>query len=234
MFYSEEEKERLIKQFLPKIKHHALRYYHIVQSFLELDDLISAGIKGLLEALTKYNPSFNVPLSSFIDYRIRGAILDEIRSLDIFSKEFRKKVEDVKRTYKDLKNEGIEPTDDEIASILNISHRQLQEVYQSIKASDIVSLDDYLENKNGDKLGIINLIADKNDIFEEIKLREIREKLKEAIERLSEQEKLVISLYYYDELNMREIAEVLGLTLSRVSQIHGKALIKLKNFIESN
>lgn len=173
MFYSEEEKERLIKQFLPKIKHHALRYYHIVQSFLDLDDLISAGIKGLLEALIKYNPSFNVPLSSFIDYRIRGAILDEIRSLDIFSKEFRKKVEGVKRAYKDLKNEGIEPTDDEITSFLKISHRQLQEIYQSIKASDIVSLDDYLESKNGDKLSIINVIADKNDIFEEIKLREV-------------------------------------------------------------
>ena len=234
MFYSEEEKERLIKQFLPKIKHYALRYYHIVQSFLDLDDLISAGIKGLLEALMKYNPSFNVPLSHFIDYRIRGTILDEIRSLDIFSKEFRRKVEDVKRAYKYLKNEGIEPTDDEIISFLNISHKQLQEIYQSIKASDIVSLDDYLEGKEGDKLSIINVIADKNDIFEEIKLKEIKEKLSKAIERLSEQEKLVISLYYYDELNMREIAKVLGVSLSRVSQIHGQALIKLKNFIESN
>lgn len=233
MFYSEDEKERLIKQFLPKIKHHALRYHHIVQSVLELEDLISAGIKGLLEALNKYNPSLNVPLSSFIEHRIRGAIVDEIRSLDFFSKEFRKKVEDVKRAYKNLKEAGREPTDEEMASYLNITEKELIEVYQSIKASDIISLDDYLSGQNGSKLSIHEVLSDDKNIFEEIKLREIYEKLSRAIEQLSETEKIVISLYYYEELNMKEIAQVMGVSLSRVSQIHGKALVKLKNFLET-
>lgn len=233
MNYSEEEKTRLIQQFLPKIKHHALRYYHIVQYFLELEDLISAGVKGLLEALNKYNPNFNVPLQFFIDYRIRGAILDEIRSVDVFSKEFRKKIEDVKKAYKALKEQGENPTDEELASKLNISKEELQQVYQSITASDLVRLDDYVEGQNGDKLSIINVISDKSDIFEEIKLKEMREKLSKGIEKLSKQEKLVISLYYYEELNMREIANILGTSMSRVSQIHGKAILKLREFLET-
>lgn len=231
MVYSEDDKESLIRQFLPKIKHYALRYYHIVQSVLELDDLISAGIKGLLEALNKYNPSLNIPLNSFIDYRIRGAIVDEIRSLDVFSKEFRKKVENVKKTYKSLKDSGKDPTDEEIAASLNITEKELQEIYQSITASEIISLDNYVVTKNGDTLNFLDIISDKKDIFEDIKFRELKQKLSSAIEKLSETEKLVISLYYYEELNMKEIAQILGISLSRVSQIHGKTLLKLKNFL---
>ncbi len=233
MFYSEDEKERLIKQFLPKIKHYALRYYHIVQSVLELQDLISAGIKGLLEALNKYNPSLNVPLSAFIEHRVRGAILDEIRSLDFFSKEFRKKIEDVKKAYKDLKNTGREPTDEEMAAYLNITEKELIEVYQSVKASDIVSLDEYITGQNGSKLSMYEVLSDERNVFEEIRLQEVCEKLSHAIDKLSETEKIIISLYYYEELNMKEIAQIMGVSLSRVSQIHGKALIKLKNLLES-
>lgn len=234
MNYSERDKEKLIEQFLPKIKYYALKYHFLVQSFLDLDDLISAGIKGLLEALNKYNPSFNVPLASFIDYRIRGAILDEIRSVDVFSKEFRKKIEEVKKTYNDLKKQGYEPTDEELANKLNISQSELQEIYQSITASDLLSLDDFLVGSNGDKLSILNIISDKKDLFEEIKMRELKDKLTKAIEKLSNQEKLVISLYYYDELNMREIANILDISLSRVSQIHGKAILKLRNMLQAN
>ncbi len=233
MFYSEKEKEKLIKEFLPKIKHYAFRYYFTVQSFLELEDLISAGIKGLLEALNKYNPSLNVPLPAFIDYRIRGSILDEIRSVDVFSKEFRKKVENLKKAYKDLKEKGQDPTDEELASKLNLSQKELQEIYQSITASDLVSLDDYTEAVDGKKLNIFNILSSNTDLFEEVKIREMRDKLAEGIEKLSEQEKLVISLYYYEELNMRDIAKVLNVSLSRVSQIHGRALMKLKNFMEN-
>lgn len=234
MHYSEEEKERLIKTFLPRIKHFALRYYHIVQSFLEVDDLISAGVKGLLEALNKYNPNLNVPLPAYIEHRIRGAIIDEIRSVDVFSKEYRKKVENLKKAYKEIKQKGYEPTDEELASKLNISETELSRVFQSITASELISLDDHIEGYNGDKLSILNIISDKTDIFEEIKFKEIRDKLARAIDRLSEQEKLVISLYYYEEMNMKEIAAILGVSLSRVSQIHGRAVVKLKNFLETD
>ncbi|MGB9710041.1 MAG: sigma-70 family RNA polymerase sigma factor [Thermodesulfovibrio sp.] len=232
MFYSDDDKEKLIKQFLPKIKHYALRYYHIVQSVLELDDLISAGIKGLLEALNKYDPSLNVPLHSFIDYRIRGAIIDEIRCLDVFSKEFRKKIQDLKNAYTALKQSGKDPTDEELANFLNITNTELQKVYQSITASDVISLDDFVMSKEGDKLNLLEVISDKKDIFEEINFRELKEKLSAALEKLPKIEKLVLSLYYYEELNMKEIAEILGVSLSRVSQIHGKALLKLRHFFE--
>lgn len=232
MNYSEQEKESLIKQFLPRIKHYALRYYHTVQSFLEINDLISAGIKGLLEGLDKYNPSLGVPLGSFIDFRIRGAILDEIRSVDVFSKEFRKKIEDVKRAYKNLKTLGVDPTDEEIASSLNISEKQLQQIYQSITASDIVSLDSAILAQNGDKLNILEVISDSRNILEEVEIKQLHEKLSQAIEKLSDNERVVITLYYYEELNMKEIAHIMGLSLSRVSQIHGKALLKLKDFLE--
>jgi RNA polymerase sigma factor for flagellar operon FliA len=232
MYCSEEDKERIIKQFLPKIKHYAIRYHHPVYSFLEVEDLISAGIKGLLEALNKYNPALNVPLGAFIDYRIRGAILDEIRSVDVFSKEFRRKVESVKKAYKDLKNSGYEPSDEEIANSLNISIEQLQEVYQGITASDILSLDEHILSKEGDKLNILDILSDEKNFFEEIKNKEIYKKLSLAIDSLSEKEKLIVNLYYYEELNMREISEILGVSLSRVSQLHGKALLKIKNLLE--
>lgn len=234
MIYSEEEKEKLIKQFLPRIKHHALKYYYLVQNFLELNDLISAGIKGLLEGLNKFNPSLKVPLSSFIEFRIRGAILDEIRSVDVFSKEYRKKIEDVKKAYKDLKQKGHEPTDQEIASKIDISEEELQKIYQSMHASNTISLDDYVLTNNGEKLSIINVISDETDIFEDVKMREIRDKIAIALEKLSKQEKYVIALYYYEDLNMREIANVLDLSLSRVSQIHGKALLKLRSLLETH
>lgn len=233
MVYSENNKEKIIKQFLPKVKHYALRYYHIVQSVLEVNDLISAGIKGLLEALNKYDPSKNVPLTSFIDYRIRGAILDEIRSMDVFSKEFRKKVENVKKAYKNFKNLGKEPTDEELAKSLNITYEELQEIYKSIRASEIISFDTLITMQDGDKLSILEVVSDGKSLFEEISLRQLKERLVVAIDQLSETEKLVISLYYYEELNMKEVAEILGVTLSRASQIHGKALIKLKSFLEN-
>ncbi|MCS7214544.1 MAG: FliA/WhiG family RNA polymerase sigma factor [Thermodesulfovibrio sp.] len=232
MYQSENEKEKVIKQFLPRIKHYALRYHHSVQSILDLEDLISAGIKGLLEALDKYNPTLNVPIASYIEHRIRGAILDEIRSVDIFSKEFRKKVEDVKKTYKKLKEAGHDPTDEELAASLNITQEELQEIYQSITASDIISLDSFIPGKDGDKLSLLEIISDEKSLFDDIKLLELKEKLCSAIETLSETEKIIISLYYYEELNMKEIAKVLGLSLSRVSQIHGKILLKLKNFLQ--
>jgi RNA polymerase sigma factor for flagellar operon FliA len=231
MFYSEKEKEALIKNFLHKIKYYALRYHFTVQSFLELEDLISAGIRGLLEALEKYDPSLNVPLASFVEYRIRGAILDEIRSVDVFSKEFRKKIEDVKKAYKELSQQGHEPTDEELITKLDISQEELQEVYHSINASDLISLDDHRMVQNGEKLNILNIIADKTDLFEEIKMKEIKEKLAKAIEKLSQQEKLVISLYYYEEMNMNEIAKILDISPSRVSQIHARSILKLRNFL---
>ncbi|MEN2985485.1 MAG: FliA/WhiG family RNA polymerase sigma factor [Thermodesulfovibrionaceae bacterium] len=231
MKYNEEDKEKIIKQFLPKIKHYALRYFP-VQNVLELEDLISAGIKGLLEALNKYNPNKNVPLASFIDYRIRGAILDEIRAIDSVSKEFRKKIEDVKRAYKNLKKSGNEPTDKEIAEMANLTEEELKRVYQSIIASDVISLDTPIFDKNGKPMSILEIVSDEKNLFEDIQIREIHKKLTQAIEILSDIEKIVITLYYYEELNMKEIAEILGISLSRVSQIHGKALLKLKNFLE--
>ncbi len=234
MYYSEKEKEKLIEQFLPKIKHYALKYYYSVQNFLELEDLISAGIRGLLESLNRYDASLNVPLSSFIDHRIKGAIIDEIRSCDIFSKEFRKKVEDVKRAYSELKKAGTEPSDLELASFLNISEKELQEVYQSLRASDVISLDEYIEGEGGDKLSLINIISDDSNILEEVKFKQLKEKLAKAIDKLSHMEKLIISLYYFEELNMKEISQVLGVSVSRISQLHGKILLKLKKILENN
>lgn len=233
MKYKEEEKDSIIKQFLPRIKHYALRYLN-VQSLLELEDLISAGIKGLLEALDKYNPNLNVPLSSFIDYRIRGAILDEIRAVDSVSKEFRKKMEDVKKAYKNLKEQGKEPTDKEIAAMTNLTEEELKKVYQSITACDVISLDTVVLDKDGRPMCIMEIISDEKNPLDYIQIREIHEKLTQAIEFLSDIEKLVITLYYYEELNMKEIAQILGVSISRVSQIHGKALLKLKNYLDKD
>lgn len=98
----------------------------------------------------------------------------------------------------------------------------------------MVFIDDYLETEGGDKLSLVNVISDSTDVFEEVRLKELREKLAQAFEKLSKQERIILSLYYYEDMNMKEIARILDLSLSRVSQIHGKALLKLKNFIETD
>lgn len=232
---SEKEKERIIEQFLPRVKYYASKYAFCLPSELSIEDLVSAGIVGLLEAIERYDLSMNATLSTFADFRIRGAIIDEIRSMQWASKDARKKLEEVRKAYSELeKSFNRIATDEEVAERLNITLDELYKTLSIANTMNMISLEDLGVSKDGESLDILECISkeDERDMLDELNLKELRSALGSAIDELPEKERLVITLYYFEELTMKEIGRVLDISESRVCQLHGKVLIKLKNRME--
>lgn len=201
-----------------------------------MEDLVSAGIIGLLEAIERYDPSFNASLSTFSDFRIRGAIIDEVRSMQWVSKDARKKLEDARQAYSTLEKElNRSASDEEVAEKLNISLDELYKTLSTANTMRMINLEDLgITNTEGEALDVLECISDKEgkDILDELNLKELRATLGGAIDGLAEKERLVMTLYYYEELTMKEIGKVLDISESRVCQLHGKALLKLRSVME--
>jgi len=236
MKISENEKEEIIGQFLPRVKYYASRYAFYRTPELSVEDLVSAGIIGLLEAIERYDPSFNASLSTFADFRIRGAIIDEVRSMQWVSKDARKKLDDARHAYSALEKElNRSAGDEEVAEKLNISLDELYKTLSTANTMRMINLEDLgMTNNEGEALDILECISDKagKDIIDELNLKELRATLGSAIDGLPEKERLVMTLYYYEELTMKEIGKVLDISESRVCQLHGKALLKLRSVME--
>lgn len=232
---SEKQKERIVEQFLPRVKYYASKYAFCLPSELSIEDLVSAGIVGLLEAIERYDPSMNATLSTFADFRIRGAIIDEIRSMQWASKDARKKLEEVRKAYAELeKNFNRIATDEEVAERLNITLDELYKTLSIANTMNMMSLEDLGVGKDGESLDILECISreDERDMLDELNLKELRSALGSAIDGLPEKERLVITLYYFEELTMKEIGRILDISESRVCQLHGKVLVKMKNKME--
>ncbi len=232
---SEKQKEKIVEQFLPRVKYYASKYAFCLPSELSIEDLVSAGIVGLLEAIERYDPSMNATLSTFADFRIRGAIIDEIRSMQWASKDARKKLEEVRKAYSELeKSFNRIATDEEVAEKLNITIDELYKTLSIANTMNMISLEDLGVSKDGESLDILECISkeDEKDMLDELNLKELRSALGSAIDELPEKERLVITLYYFEELTMKEIGRVLDISESRVCQLHGKVLVKLKNRME--
>lgn len=232
---SEKQKEKIVEQFLPRVKYYAGKYGFCLPPELSTEDLVSAGIVGLLEAIERYDPSMNATLSTFADFRIRGAIIDEIRSMQWASKDARKKLEEVRKAYAELeKNFNRIATDEEVAERLNITLDELYKTLSIANTMNMMSLEDLGVSKDGESLDILECISreDERDMLDELNLKELRSALGSAIDGLPEKERLVITLYYFEELTMKEIGRVLDISESRVCQLHGKVLVKMKNKME--
>jgi RNA polymerase sigma factor for flagellar operon FliA len=229
---SEKEKEQIVEQFQPRVKYYASRYAFYLPAELSIEDLVSAGIIGLLEAIERYDPSLNASLSTFADFRIRGAIIDEVRSMQWASKDARKKLDEAKNAYALLEKElNRTATDEEVAEKLNISLDELYKTLSTAGTMHMVNLEDLgMINNEGDSMDILECISDRDgkDIIDELNLKELRTTLGSAIDALPEKERVVLTLYYYEELTMKEIGKVLDISESRVCQLHGKALLKLR------
>lgn len=229
------DREKIVEQFLPRVKYYANRYNLGLPTELSLEDLISAGIVGLLEAAERFDPSKNVSLSTFVDFRIRGAIIDQIRSMQWASKDARKKLEDLRKTYSDIEKElNRSATDEEVAQRLNISYDELYKTLSLANKMTLLSLDELVTYTDGKSIDILDMIPDREavDIIEQVNLKQMQRALGKFIDELPENERIVITLYYYEELTMKEIAKVLNLSESRICQLHGKALITLRNKME--
>lgn len=226
---TEEEKERIVKDLLPYIRYTAYRLSWRLPPQLTTDDLISAGVIGLLDGLSRYRDN-GTPLKSFVEMRIKGAMLDEIRNHDDASKSIRKKMKAIKEAHNELEKElGRLPEDEEIAEALHLS---LDEYYSTLqRANSRITLRfENLSDHSDDNLDIMECIPDRNaqTPFQICESEELKNRMAKLISELPEKEKLVLSLYYWDELTMKEIGKVLDITEGRVCQIHNQALMRLR------
>lgn len=207
-------KEELVMKYMPLVKYVVGRIAHRLPSHVSYEDLISAGIIGLIDAIKKYDPSKNIEFKTYAYYRIKGAILDELRAMDWMPRSMRKKAKTIEDTYHKLEKKlGRQANDEEVASELGIECDEFYKLLEECKNMVILTAEE-----------IENYIAEDWTLH----LLEIKEILALAIKTLSEKEKMVISMYYYDQLTMKEIGYVLGLSESRISQIHTKAILKLR------
>jgi RNA polymerase sigma factor for flagellar operon FliA len=228
---SEQEKEKIINDSLPFIKYTAYRLAHRLPPQLAVNDLISVGIVGLLDALQRYAEG-RVKLNTFVEYRIKGAMLDELRSHDWVPRSLKTKIGQIKKAHRELEqNLGRMPSEEEIAERLDITLDEYYRTVQSASNAVVFSFEDFRDKMYEESdMDVTECIPDPDaktplELLEE---NSSKEALAQLIERLPEKEKLILSLYYWEELTMKEIGKILHLTEGRVCQLHNQALIRLK------
>ena len=206
-----------------------------VPSFMNKDDMRSAGMLGLIDAANKFDPSKNILFKTFAEYRIRGAILDEMRKLDWFSRSLREKQSNLSRTMTKLERKlGRTPEEDEMAQAMEISLEEYQQVLGEVSHLGCVSLNETLDNSEDGVSFLESLVDKRSDLSPASRLenKELTKIMASILQELSEKERLVISLYYYEELTQKEIADVLEVSEGRISQLHSQALLKLKTKVQ--
>jgi RNA polymerase sigma factor FliA len=225
-------RDRLILTYAPLVKFVAGRLGATLPSHVDEQDLVSYGLLGLIGAIERFDPDREIKFETYAIARIKGAIIDELRSLDWVPRSVRTRAREIERAIASLERSLMRaPTDEEIAARLDITMPELEDSLVEISRTSMAALDElWTPSAGGDQVSLIDTIEDQSGPDPEISLEqtELKEALGEAIARLPEREKLVVTLYYYEELTLREIGEVLGVTESRVSQLHTKAVLRLK------
>lgn len=206
-----------------------------VPSFMNKDDMRSAGMLGLIDAANKFDPSKNILFKTFAEYRIRGSILDEMRKLDWFSRSLRDKQHKVSRAMTMLERKlGRSPEEDEMAQAMEISLEEYRQILSEVSHLGCVSLHETLDNSEDGVSFLDSLVDKRSDLTPaaQIESKELTKIMASILQELSEKERLVISLYYYEELTQKEIADVLEVSEGRISQLHSQALLKLKTKVQ--
>jgi RNA polymerase sigma factor for flagellar operon FliA len=226
-------RDRLILTYAPLVKFVAGRLGATLPAHVDEQDLASYGLLGLIGAIERFDPDREIKFETYAIARIKGAIIDELRSLDWVPRSVRTRAREIERAIAELERRlHRAPTDEEIAAKVGITVEELEDSLTDISRSSMAALDElWSPQAGGDQIALIDTIEDEQGPNPEVDFErsETKEALGEAIARLPEREKLVITLYYYEELTLREIGEVLGVTESRVSQLHTKAVLRLKS-----
>ena len=225
-------RDRLIVNYAPLVKYVAGRVGSGLPAHVDDGDLVQYGLLGLISAIERYDPDRDVKFETYAISRIKGSIIDELRAMDWVPRSVRSRARDIERAIAALEAKlGRTPTDEEVAATLGVSPEEFDDTLSEISRSSIAALDElWTMSSGGDQVALIDTLADTEGPEPQSALAEteMKEALSEAIARLPEREKLVVTLYYYEELTLREIGEVLGVTESRVSQLHTKAILRLK------
>src|SRR5579864_1639983 len=226
------ERERLILEHLPQVRLIARRIHERLPDNVSLDDLISAGVIGLIAAVDRYDPAQNVLLKTYAEHKIRGAILDSLRELDWAPKKKRRRAKQIEATIATLEQRlGRAPAEEEIAAALKVSLEQYQQWLYEVRGMTIGSF----ELTSGDQdVDILNFIPDSEDNLPSATLEraELERLLAEAIELMPQMERTVLSLYYHEEATLREIAEITQMHLSRIAQLKTQGILRLRTYME--
>lgn len=225
--FSSSEQEKIVRHYAPKIRFLALRLKAKLPKSVELSEMISSGTLGLMEALGKFKPQLGIRFETYAENRIRGAMLDELRRLDWFPRSLRQKVRILDEAIRKIEHEkGRAATEDELQKATGLEIADIRQGLEALQTQMWVSLDAIQDTLADDRS------ENNGEPYSDTVFTELVERVTPLIDRLTPREKLVLSLYYTDELNMRETAEVMGITEGRVSQLHTQALGRLrKEFI---
>lgn len=235
----EAARDELILVYSPLVKYVAGRMGTGLPAHVEEDDLISYGLLGLMDAVERYDTTRKIKFETYAISRIKGSIIDELRSMDWVPRSVRSWARKVERAVTDLENRlKRAPSDPEIAAELEVTEDELENILTQVSHASIVALDEFwtISGSGGDKVALIDTVQDFSspEPAQKYGIQAMKERLAEAIKRLPEREKTVIGLYYYEGLTLKEIGEVLGVTESRVSQLHTKAILRLKGRIKDD
>ncbi len=233
----EKWKQELIIKYLPLVKEIARRMSLGLPGHIENDDLISWGVLGLLDALGKFKPEMGSKFKSYAALRIKGAILDELRRFSWAPRSLMQNIKKVNEAFRTLENRlGREATLQEVSELLGVYPAFVEKVMAQVNHCSVVSLDTVLFNgEDSQSKPLIETISSKDEGPENrLEKKEKIRFLKNALNKLNKREKLVLSLYYYEELTMKEIGEILNLSESRVSQIHSRTLLKLRSYLKKD
>lgn len=228
---AQHDRDELIVYYAPLVKYVASRIAAGLPQSVDQADLASYGMFGLIDAITKFDPERGFKFETYAISRIKGAILDELRSIDWVPRSVRSKSKSVERAMARLESRlHRAPTDEEIAEEMNLSMPQLNGIYKQISSLGMVALDEMLSFNGSESFTFGDTLADRRDgpgtTYERVEMRQL---LAEAINKMNEREKIVLTLYYYENLTLAEIGRVLGVTESRVCQIHTKAVLQLRS-----
>ncbi len=230
----ETDREKLVGDFIPTIRYHAARIKMRVPPNIDMDDLVSSGIVGLLDAFDRFDPSRGIKFKTYAEFRIRGTMLDYLREMDWFPRSIRQSSSRLQNAYAKLEAVlGRPPEEEEVAKELKITVDDLRKKLASLTGLSILSHDESSEEGEGSNVRHYLAEAAKNEAKEEELLRDTREVLAKAIDSLPERERHLIALYYYEDLTMREISEIFGLGEPRICQLHAQAVLRLRGKIHN-
>ena len=226
-------KEEIILEHEPLIRYIVNRIAVRLPSHIDLDDLHSTGVIGLMDAIEKFDPSKNCKFKTYAEFRIKGAILDQLRALDWVPRSVRQKGRKLERAYGEVEQRlGRSANEEEVADSLGLELDKFHALINQVRGISLVNLEEVRgTNSDGEGAGTFSDIIEDvtaENAFATLKLNETKHVISDTIGSLPEKERLVISLYYYEDLNMKEIGGILGITESRVCQIHTKAVMRLR------
>jgi RNA polymerase sigma factor FliA len=235
----ERARERLVVAYSPLVKYVSGRMASGLPAHVEESDLISYGLVGLISAIERFELEREIKFETYAITRIKGAIIDELRSLDWVPRSVRSRARDIEKANSKLEHQHQRaPSDEEMAAELEMSVEDFQDALVQISNSTVAALDELwsVSDASGDQVSLLDTLQDPDapDPAHVVDATDMKDRVADAISRLPEREKLVVALYYYENLTLREIGEVLGVTESRVSQLHTKAVLRLRSRLQGD